>query len=252
MSFTNFLDPVFNPLLKLHPALAIFILALLITLISTIIYKYATDQKKLKKLKEELKDFQKKIKEAGKEDPGKALKIQQQAMQKNMEYFKLSFPSSLYTIIPALIIFIWLSTNLAYVAIHPSQDFTVTATFADGHTTFATLSAIPELQISGNVTQEIKNNVAIWSLKGQEGDYKLILDYNSEKYEQELLITSGNKYAAPEKLFENSKLKKMTIGNERIYPFTVPGINLKFNWFWAYFVMSIALSILIRKLMKVY
>ena len=69
MAFENLLDPIFNPLLKMHPALAILLISFLITLLITLVYKYTTDQKKMKRIKAEMKENQKKLKELSKTDP---------------------------------------------------------------------------------------------------------------------------------------------------------------------------------------
>lgn len=257
MAFTNLLDPILNPLLKLPPFLAIFLIALILTFLITLVYKLTTDQKKMKKLKDDLKESQKKMKALSKENPAEALKVQQQAMQKNMEYMKHSFKSTLYTLIPVLIIFAWLSSNMAYYPLAPGQQFNVTAVFAEGHAPEASLSSIPDLEITGNSTQMIvdsgKEGKAIWLLKGQEGSYKLTLSYNNEKYETSLLITNERKYESPEKLFQNSKLKRIVIGNEKVYPFgNFSLFGLRLNWLWTYILLSVILSMLIRKLMKVY
>ncbi|MBW2991141.1 DUF106 domain-containing protein [Candidatus Woesearchaeota archaeon] len=54
MVFENLLDPIFNPLLRMPPVLAILLIAFLITLFITLIYKFTTDQKKMKTIKTEM------------------------------------------------------------------------------------------------------------------------------------------------------------------------------------------------------
>jgi uncharacterized membrane protein (DUF106 family) len=250
MVFENILDPVFNPLLKMHPALAILLMAFLITLLITLVYKFTTDQKKMKKLKEEMKQYQKKTRELSKKDPKKAMELQQEAMKGNLDYMKSSFKSTLYTLIPIIIIFGWLNTHMAYYPINPGTEFTFTAYFAEGHAPTAQLSSIPDLEIFSNATRPIEGGQAAWKLKGAEGEYKLTLDYNDEQYEQSLLISSQNKYAPPEKVFSNSKLKKTVIGNEKIYP--LKDLGIKLNWLWTYIIFSVLMSMGIRKLLKVY
>jgi uncharacterized membrane protein (DUF106 family) len=249
----DFLDPVFGPILKLPPLLGVIIIALVITFLITLVYKLTTDQKKMKKLKEDLKEFQKKTKNLSKENPQKALEIQQQAMQKNMEYMKHSFKSTLYTLLPVLIIFAWLNSHMAFYQIMPDQEFKVTAYFADGHAATISIGSIPDLIVVGNATQIISENKATWVLKGSAGEYKLQYNYNNEKYEQDLLITSEREYAPPEKVYSDSKLKKTVIGNAPIRPF---GDFSLFGWHpgWlgTYIIISLAASMLIRKLMKVY
>jgi uncharacterized membrane protein (DUF106 family) len=257
MSFTSFLDPVFNPLLDLHPFISIFIMAFLVTFLVTIVYKYTTDQKRMKQLKTELKEYQDKIRALAKENkPEKAMALQSQAMQKNLEYMKHSFKATLWTMIPVLILFLWMSQNLAYHAIPANQEFTVTAHFAEGHAPNATLSTIPELMLSTPETQEIKYDekekdyLAVWRMKGGVGEYKLSIKYNGETYDHVTLISDEKKYSTPEKIIPDSKLKKIVVGNDKVIAFEIFGI--KFNWFWTYLILSILLSLLIRKILQVY
>jgi uncharacterized membrane protein (DUF106 family) len=256
MALVNLLDPIFDPLLYLNPGLAIFTVAFLVTVLITVVYKYTTDQKMMKELKQSLKDMQKKMREVAKKDPQKAMGMQSQAMKKNFEYMKHSFKATLYTLIPVLFIFIWMSANFVYHPIVPGQEFTLTAEFASGHANNITLTTIPEMTIKGDggeKTQKIifdektRAGMAIWTLSAPaEGEYQLQLDYNNELYDHKILVTKGKKYSNPEKLVQDSKL----VGNEKVYPFTVFG--LKINWLWAYIIISIVLSILLRKIMKVY
>jgi uncharacterized membrane protein (DUF106 family) len=207
----------------------------------------------MKKLKEEMKEQQKKIKALSKSDPQKAMKIQQEAMKGNMDYMKSSFKSTLYTLIPIIIIFGWLNANMAYYPIQPNQEFSVTTYFAEGSAPAVNISSIPELQIIGNSTQIITNGMAQWKLKGDAGNYKLIINYNAEEYDQPLLISSAREYEQPEKLIQNSKLKKIVIGNEKVYPLgSINFFGWKPNWLWTYIIFSILLSMGIRKLLKVY
>jgi len=240
-------------LLKIHPFWAILIISFVITLAITLVYKLTTDQKKMKKLKEDMKEYQKKIRTLSKENPQKAMEIQQEAMKQNMEYMKHSFKSTLYTFIPIILIFGWLNAHMAYYPLLPDQPFKVDAYFAQGHASTATISSIPELEIIGNATQAIIDGKAEWELKGAEGDYKIMIDYNNEKYEKPLIITPERKYIQPEQLIKNSKLQKIVVGNEKVYPVgTIPLINWKPTWLWVYIILSILLSIGLRKVMAVY
>jgi uncharacterized membrane protein (DUF106 family) len=240
-------------LLKMPSFWAILIISFVITLVTTLVYKFTTDQKKMKKLKEDMKDYQKKIKELSKTDPQKAMSIQQEAMKQNMEYMKHSFKSTLYTFIPIVIIFGWLNAHMAYYPLTPNQPFTVTAYFAEGHAESVSISSLPELELLSNATQSIINGKAEWEFKGAEGEYKVELDYNNEKYDKPLIISSERKYEPPEKVITDSKLKKIVVGNQKVYPFgNVDLFGWKPNWLWTYIILSILLSIGIRKVLKVY
>ncbi|MBW2991026.1 DUF106 domain-containing protein [Candidatus Woesearchaeota archaeon] len=183
----------------MHPALAILLISFIITLMITLIYKFTTDQKNMKKIKDEMKEYQKKIKTLGKEDPQKAMSLQKEAMKRNMEYMKSSFKSTLYTFIPIIIIFGWLNAHMAYYQIEPNQPFEVSAFFAEGHAPTASIESIPDLETINNATQPISEGKAVWQLKGEEGEYKLTVNYNNEQYEKSLLISYELKYEEPEK-----------------------------------------------------
>lgn len=255
-------------LLKMPSFWAILIISFVLTLVTTLVYKFTTDQKKMKKLKEEMKEYQKKIKALSKESPEKMMAVQKEALQRNTEYMKHSFRSTLYTIVPLLLIFSWLSSHLAYEPIMPGQPFKVSAYFAEGHSQFASIrgEGMTELEIIGNSTQPINESViggflifktredkVTWTLKGEEGEYKLLIDYNGEEYDHRLIISSQRIYAPPEKNVPDSKLKKIVIENQKIYPIgTIPILGWAPSWLWTYILLSLGFSIGIRKLLKVY
>jgi uncharacterized membrane protein (DUF106 family) len=245
------LDNIF--LLNIPPFWTILIISFAITLITTLVYKFTTDQAKMKKIREEMKEFQKRIRDLTKQDPQKAMAEQQEAMKHNMEYMKNSFKSTLYTFIPLILIFGWLNAHMAYYQIMPDQQFNVTVYFAEGYAPAVNISSIPELEIIGDSTQQIINGMASWQFKGSEGDYQLEIGYNNEQYTMPLIISSERIYAPPEKQVSNSKLQKIVIGNQRIYPlgsFSIFGWMP--SWIWAYIILSLVLSIGIRKVLKVY
>ncbi|MBN2052199.1 DUF106 domain-containing protein [Candidatus Woesearchaeota archaeon] len=240
-------------LLKIPSFWAILIISFVLTLLITLVYKFTTDQKKMKNLKEEMKEYQKKIKTLSKQDPQKAMKIQQEAMKHNMDYMKSSFKSTLYTFIPIIIIFGWLNSHMAYYPLQPDQPFSVTAYFAQGHAPAASISSIPELDIIGNITQPIIDGKAVWQLKGAAGEYKLVIKYNNEEYDKPLIISSERIYEQPELRIANSKLQKILVGNEKIYPLGyVNFFGWRPNWLWAYIIFSVLFSIGLRKMLKVY
>jgi uncharacterized membrane protein (DUF106 family) len=252
MSFLdNIFNPVLGPLLGLPPFWTILIITLFITLLVTVVYKYTTNQKEMKQIKDDLKKYQKEMKEQ--KDPTKMMAIQKQALDLNMKYMMSSFKSTLYTFIPIIIIFAWLNTHIAYYPLLPNQEFNVTAQFAEGAAGNITLSSMPELKIN-TPTQEIADKKAEWKVSGDPGEYKLTIDYNSEKHDANIVITEQRKYVLPETPVKNSKLKMIVIGNKKVQPFG-DSFNL-FGWYpgWlaTYIILSIALSSLFRKLMKVY
>lgn len=251
----SFLDTIFNPwlgpVLNLPPFWAILIISAGITLLITIVYKYTTNQKEMKVIKEDLKKYQKEMRKE--KDPKKMMAMQKKALDLNMKYMMSSFKSTLYTFIPIIIIFAWLNSHIAYYPLYPNQEFSVTAKFAEGAKGNITLASVPELNIDSS-TKEIINKQAEWKLKGVAGEYKLIFEYNTEEYEHNILITEERTYLPPEKPIKDSKLKLIVVGNEKVHPFG-DNFNL-FGWYpgWlaTYILLSLVFSTLFRKLLKVY
>jgi len=144
--------------------------------------------------------------------------------------------------------------HIAYYPIMPNTDFTVTAQFADGGRGNISLSSTPQLSILNGATQEIVNNTASWKLNGDAGNYKLTVDYNTEEYSHDLLITTDRTYDTPQQIIPDSKLKTLTVDNKAVHPFG-ESFNL-FGWYpgWlaTYIILSLILSASFRKLFDVY
>ena len=249
MVFENILNPIFFPLLSLPTLWAVIILSFLISLIITIIYKYTTDQNLMKQLKEEMKEFQKEVKELKKE-PEKAMQVQKKAMQTNMKYMMQSMKSTLFTFIPIIIIFSWMTANLAYEPIMPGQDFTVSAMFAKGANGKISLSGPDGLKIEGSAEKNIEDGEVKWILNGKEGEYLLVFDFNEEKHEKEILITQKQAYKPAVKKIKNSSLKLIQVGNNPKKLLNLFG--WKVGWLGTYIIFSIIFSMLLRKVIKVY
>lgn len=101
------LDYLFGWLIKWSPLGALIVITFLMTLLVTLIYKYATNQRAMKEAKDEVKEIQKKIK-ADKDDPKKVLEHNKLIMEKQMMLFKHSFKPMLITLLPILLLFSWL------------------------------------------------------------------------------------------------------------------------------------------------
>src|SRR3989338_3994910 len=187
MVFDTLLNPVFSPLLKLPSLFAIILLSFLISLIVTLIYKFATDQNLMKQLKEEMKELQKEMKELRKE-PEKAMQVQKQVMQTNMKYMGHSMRSMIYTFVPIIIIFGWMNAHLAYEPILPGQEFTTTVVFEDNAQGAIELSVPKGITIHGDAKKEVKDSIVKWVLSGDKGEYLLEYHFNGKKYTKDVLI----------------------------------------------------------------
>src|SRR3989344_3693090 len=198
MAFSSFFNFIFAPLLKLPILAAIIVISFLISLLIIVITKYATDQALMKRLKEEIKEYQKQAKEL-KSEPAKAMEVQKKAMEVNTKYMMHSFKPTLITFIPIILIFGWMSSTFAYESIKPGQEFSITSFFGNGVEGDVQISASEGISIVGNKTQKIENSQAAWKLKGNEGEHILEFIYGDERQQTSVLISNDHKYINPMK-----------------------------------------------------
>lgn len=249
MVFENLLDPALRPLLALPMFWAIFVLSLLISLIITLVYKFTTNQSLMKDLKEEMKAFQKQIREL-RNDPQKAMEVQKVAMKTNMKYMSHSMRSTLYTFIPIIIIFGWMNAHLSFAPILPNEDFTTTIIFEKGITGEIELSVPEGLVIEGDAIKEIQESEVKWILNGQEGEYLLEYHLNDNTYSKDVIITNDFDYKNPFKRENDGIVKEIKIDNKKNV--VVNFLGWKMGWLATYIILSIIFSMLLRKIFRVY
>ena len=236
----------------------IFSFALVTTLITTIIYKYATDQKRLKEIKTKLKALRKKQKEY-KNDTKKVMALQKDMMSLNMEMMKQSFKSMLYTFIPLILLFTWMSANIAYDPINPSDNFTVTARISNSFPhdlNTINLSVKPDGVVYRNegyvASRESRREVQWFVSVEEEGRYTLLVEGPTFSETKDFLATFSKEYISPVEAFSNSHLLRLEVGNEPVRPLgSFSFFGLRPNWLFVYIVLSILFSIIVRKLLKV-
>lgn len=248
------MDYILSPLLNLPALLSVTIVSVGISFIITIVYKLVTNQSLMKDLKTEIKELQKQMKQL-KDNPNEMMKVQKKAMESNMKYMTHSFKPTLITFIPIILIFGWMSSNFAYEPIHPGQNFDVVATFEKGHNGEISIKMPEQMETEGNLTKNIENAEARWTLKGrEEGTYFVEFSSNGANggvYEKEIKITNGKRYSEKTKAIKNSKIKSIFIDYKKL---TVLPIGYKdwLGWLGVYILLSLAATIGLRKVMKVY
>lgn len=112
-------DPSAGMLLNWNLNLGMIIIVFIITLITTLVQKFATDQKTLKELKKEQKEIQKQMKEF-KNHPEKLLELQKKQMAMMPKQMKLSMRAVAYTGIPFILFFRWFND---YFIANPDSKF---------------------------------------------------------------------------------------------------------------------------------
>jgi uncharacterized membrane protein (DUF106 family) len=100
------LDPTAGWLLNLNFYFGIILISALLTLATTIIQKYATDQETLRQIKAEQKAIQEEMKKL-KNQPAKMLELNKKQMEKMPEMMQHTMRPVLYTFIPFVLFFRW-------------------------------------------------------------------------------------------------------------------------------------------------
>jgi uncharacterized membrane protein (DUF106 family) len=246
------LTPVFTPLLALGPFWAIVIIALFVSLLITVIYKFATDQELMKSLKAELKSYQEQMKQL-KDNPQKAMEVQKLAMKKNMEYMKHSFKPTLITFLPIILIFGWMNAHLMYEPIYPGETYTVTAVFKEGVEGTAELIPDEGTHVIDDAVKDITREVT-WKLKStEEGIHTLSIAFGDQLVSKNVLITKELKYEEPVTTIPHSDLERVQINYHKLRPLgNVSILGWKPGWLGVYIIFSIIFSMGLRKLFKLH
>lgn len=100
------LDPTAGSLLNWNKLVGMIVIVFVITLITTLIQKYATDQEALKKLREEQKILQQEMKKY-RDNPAKMLEFQKKQLEFIPKTFDLTSRSLIYTVVPIVLFFRW-------------------------------------------------------------------------------------------------------------------------------------------------
>ena len=247
--FENLLNPVFDPLLSLPMIWVVVIMAFIITLLITFIYKFTTNQDLMKDLKAELKEFQKEMKEL-RSEPQKMMAVQKKSMQTNMKYMSHSMRSMLFTFIPIILIFGWMNSHLAYDPILPGQEFTTTISFYNGINGNVELIVPEGITANGDINKTISDSEIKWILKGESGEYLLEYKLNGKSYTKEVIITNKQAYAKVLKPVKDKVIKQISIDNNKTKVLNLFGWKL--GWLGAYIILSIIFSTILRKMLKIY
>lgn len=257
MGFLDFLNPVFDLLfgwlLPLPPFWSILILSFIMSLIIILITKYTTDQDLMKHLKEESRALQKQIREL-KDNPERQLEVQKKHMESSMTYMKHSFRPMLFTFLPIILIFGWISAHLAYEPIRPGQEFSVRLDFEKGANGTVTVQVPEGIGLAGNASKEISDGNVIFTFKAErEGRYEapgIIFSVDGRSYSKEVWVTNKREYVQPLKRIKDTVVSSIETVHNTVKVINIGTFGL--GWIWAYIIFSILFSSVLKKLLKVY
>jgi uncharacterized membrane protein (DUF106 family) len=248
MVFDSVLDFLLGWLTTFHPTLALFIFAFIVALITTLAFKYFSDQKEMKRLKSEMKELRKEMK-LHRSDQKKMMATQKKLLKLQGQYNKHMWKVNLYTIIPIIILFSWLNAHFAYFPIEPNEPFNLTLVFDSNKSVEDVSLDYPEKltllnKSPVNSTAEQLN----YTFQGEKGQYNLSILYNNRTFYKNVVISDKQEYAPVEKGIKDSALKRIKLSNK---PMRI-NLGIHMHWIFAYIIFSMALSPILRKVLKVY
>lgn len=230
------------------------IMSIIVALITTIIYKYATDQKKLKGIKEDLKKLREKMKKH-KDNPDKVMSINKEMMSLNFEMMKQSFRSMLFTFIPLILILSWMAGNLAFEPLRPGEDFSVTAFLSDSYPGDAgdvSLNVMPEGSAESLLVDAVDGSVHWIVTPLREGSMTLLFEGETFRHTKEIIVTEEKKYESPTQDYRESHLTRVVVDHDSVRPFgDVSLFGWRPGWLGAYILLTLVFSLLLRKILKV-
>jgi len=94
-------------ILQVYPRVGLIIIASLVSLIMVIVYKYTTNQERMKEIKDLNKKLQEEMKKC-KDNPEKMLECQKKILELSGEMMKSSFTPMLITMLPLFVLIAWL------------------------------------------------------------------------------------------------------------------------------------------------
>src|SRR3989338_5522484 len=113
------LDPSIGALLLWNLNIGFIIVISALTFISTLLYKYTTDQKTLKEIKDEQKLLQAEMKKY-RDHPEKFMEYQKKSMELTMKILPMAMRPTVYTIVPIILLFNWFTD---FFASNPAKIF---------------------------------------------------------------------------------------------------------------------------------
>ena len=229
---------------NIDPMLGVFVVSLVMGLLSTIVYKYFTDQKKLKELNVRRKELSEELKKNS-SNPAKVKELNAELMKMGfLDQYKYTWKAMLITLLPFFLIFAWLGIVLGYTPLAVGEEFSVSAGFlSDASGKVSLMSDIP---VIGDAEKDIASSVT-WKLKPETpGEFDLTFKYGeSEKVKKVYIgIDVPNGYKSVD-AFGNSILQKISIGQKQTR------LWFGWGWFWWYLIFVMISSLVLRKYLKV-
>lgn len=234
-----------NWLLSLKPSYSILIISVFTVLLSTVAYKYLSNQNLIKQIKSRIKSLNAEIKQY-KSDMQKSLELQNQILKHNMEMMPLTMKPSMWTLVPMLLVFLWVSAVFSQQPIIAGSMFSVSVIDMNkandvNYYYYTINNSFSRFEYQGINTTE-KGFDMVFKAPSQEGKY----DYSMNGKNYSLIVSSKPLY------FDRKISAKDFTANivtEKLIVLNLFGWKL--GYIGTYILYSIFVSMIVRKILDV-
>ncbi len=233
----------FDNFISQQPLLFLFVVSVVVNLIIVLFTKFFSDQNEMKHLKEEMKSLQTQMRNT--KNTQEISKLNKKLLKLNSEYMRHSMKINLYTFLPIILIFGWLTNIYSGLPFEPGTSIDLELTLKNANSNIS-LEVPSELEV---INKTNRSSHIIYTLRStEEGTYNLkILPCNSTLT---LISSSSLINKTKSRVALNDGCVKSTLIRYRPLKFNLLGIRM--GWIWVYLIFSLFLSSIFRKILKVY
>ncbi len=225
----------------------------IIIFIITLFNKLLIDQNKIKELRDQQKSLREKAKELQKTNPDEANKLVGEMLKLGNKQMAMNFKAFIPTIIVVLLLWQWLSfIFVPAVPVTPLDDTGATFSTVFNDDMF-TNGQNQSVSIFIRNTTEL-GDLSCFILCSQKYTYSFDFDFDNDGTYDNTSLETGDEV----KIINNWLVGSVREGKMRMgvivakFPFTLPVFYYGFGWLIWYFILSIPLISLFRKIMGVH
>ncbi|MEM5814534.1 MAG: EMC3/TMCO1 family protein [Candidatus Aenigmatarchaeota archaeon] len=107
------MDALFGPVTGLHPALSLAVVSLAVTFVITLVYRFLSDPKKMKELRDRTKEINAKVKEIQNKNPEEAKRLTNEMLNITNKQMMANMKPMLVTLLVAAVTLPWMAEQYA-------------------------------------------------------------------------------------------------------------------------------------------
>ncbi len=250
--------------LFMSPLAIVVIVSLVVGLAMVVLFGYTSDQKAIKKAKDQLKAHLLAVRLFRDQLPvvaGSYARI----LRGTGRYLRLAFMPLLYVIIPITLLIVQLDRCLGSTPIQPGQSFLLTAR-ADNAEAMNSLSLdLPaQIEMTAPPVHVAAENEIVWRLAArQQGDYEIKVAAGTENVGKTVRVSSDLARVSPARLRGQFLERMLSSGEAALPQGAIESIAVSYpersidiagyeiNWIWLFFILSMVAGFAFKELLGI-